>query len=127
MWPQLAAFALSAWLIAAPGILGYDADSAARTNDHVVGPIAAAFALVAASEVTRAVRWVNAAIGVWLLLSPWFLAYTAPHAANTTGVAIGLIACSCFRGRVTETFGGGWRVLWNPDAGGHARAVPREV
>jgi hypothetical protein len=112
VWPQLAAFALGIWLTAAPGVLGYGGTPAA--NDHVVGPLAAMFGLVAVFEVTRPVRWVNLLLGLWLVFSPWVLGYAPPELVNATAVGIGLAVLACVRGRRGESFGGGWKALWNP-------------
>jgi hypothetical protein len=114
VWPQLCAFALGIWLTAAPGVLGYGGAPAA--NDHVTGPLAAMFGLVAAFEVTRPVRWVNLLLGLWLVGSVWVLGYRPTELVNATAVGIGLAALACVRGRRGESFGGGWRVLWDSTA-----------
>lgn len=111
MYAQLAAFLLGCWLTAAPETLGYP--HPARGNDHIAGPVAATAALTAAFQVTRAVRWVNLPVGLWLLLAPWVLGYAAwPERLNSLAVGAGLAGLACVRGPVTERLGGGWAVLW---------------
>lgn len=114
MWPQLAAFILGVWLTAAPDALGYGGAPAA--NDHVVGPLAAMFALIAVFEVTRPLRWLNLPLGLWLVFAPWVLVHGTAELVNVTAVGIGLAGLASVRGRTGESFGGGWRVLWNPAA-----------
>lgn len=116
MYPQLAAFAIGVGLTAAPGVFGYPDPAAA--NDHVAGPLAAMFGLVAVFEATRPVRWLNLPVGAWLLAAPWVLGYGSggPIGIDTLAGA-GLACLACVRGRVTERFGGGWAELfqsWRP-------------
>jgi hypothetical protein len=85
----------------------------AAPHDRVAGPLAAALAAVAVAEVTRPVRRANVAVGVWLLVAPWALAY-ASGAATFNSLCVGalLIAFALVRGRVVNRFGGGWSVVW---------------
>ena len=117
MYAQLAAFLLGVWVTAAPGVLGFG--EPARANFHVVGPLVALFALTAAYQVTRPVRWVNLPLGVWLIASPWALGY-AGRTETTWGVAVGLAVTglSLIRGAMTKRFGGGWSALWRRTAEG---------
>lgn len=110
MWARYVNAALGVWLMAAPAILHYGAP--ASTNDRIVGPIAAAFAVIAISEVTRPLRWVNLLIGSWLLVAPLVLGYSAT-AAIVNSVAAGAIMAvlSAVRGPVAAHFGG-WSALW---------------
>jgi hypothetical protein len=111
MWAQLVNLCLGLWLMAAPAALGYGGRAAA--NDHVAGPLAAALAAVAVSEVTRPVRRANVVVGLWLLIAPWALAYASGAATfNSLSVGALLIAFALVRGRVVNRFGGGWSVVW---------------
>jgi hypothetical protein len=112
VWFQLAAFAVGAWLTASPGVLGFGGPTAA--NAHVVGPLAALFAVIAASEVTRPVRWLNLPLGGWLVVAPWVLGSGWVECANSTAVGLALAGLAGVRERIDESFGGGWRVLWEP-------------
>jgi hypothetical protein len=115
MWARVAASLAGVWLMAAPSALGYA--GAARISDLIVGPIAASVAIVAMSEVTRAVRWATLPLGCWAIVSPWLLG--SPPAARVSGLVAGavLAASALARGRRSAQFGGGWRALRRP---GHA-------
>jgi hypothetical protein len=97
-------------MMAAPAALGYGGPIA--TSDRIAGPLAASFAIVALWDVVRPLRWVDAPIGLWMILAPLILGYGGPAAVN--GVVVGVIVAtlSLVRGRVKEEFGGGWRSLW---------------
>jgi hypothetical protein len=104
----LVSAAVGIWLMAAPSVLGYDPPAA--TSDRIVGPLVASFALIAAWEATRALRWVNVALAAWLLLSPFLLRQTEVAPSHIlSGLVIG--ALSLVRERRKHSFAGGWASL----------------
>jgi hypothetical protein len=111
MWARILNAALGIWLMAAPAVLGYSAP--AETNDRILGPVIATFAIVAISGATRPVRRVNTVAGGWLLLAPWVLGYGA-GAATVNDMLVGavVVGASLVKGKVTDRFGGGWSALW---------------
>jgi hypothetical protein len=114
VWVQLVGFAVGVWLTASPDVLG--STGPARVTANVLGPLAAMFALIATFEVTRPVRWLNLLVGVWLVFAPWGYGYPPAEVVNSTAAGLALAATALVRGRRTESFGGGWRVLWDPGA-----------
>ncbi|MGH7966442.1 MAG: SPW repeat domain-containing protein, partial [Candidatus Binatia bacterium] len=50
MWAQLTNILLGVWLMVAPAVFGYV--GTASTNDRIVGPLVASFAMIALSEAT---------------------------------------------------------------------------
>lgn len=113
MWARAANTALGLWLMAAPAVLGYAAP--ASTNDRVVGPIVASFAIIAVWEATRPLRRANTVLGGWLLVCPWILGYPALPAVHSLVVGVLVLAFSLVRGEVKARFGGGWSALWTPN------------
>ena len=109
MWWQRLAFALGIWLMAAPDLLGLG-DPAADVL-HVLGPIAAAVGFIAATEVTRGLRWVNVVTGLALVITPVLLGYGALALAVSAVTGLALIGLAFMGGRTHTTFGGGWRSL----------------
>ncbi len=103
--------ALGAWLMAAPALVGYL--DPARINDRIVGPFIASFAAISIWEVTRPVRRVNIALGIWLLIAPLALGY-GDVLVTLHSFAVGALvaALAAIRGRITQSFGGGWSSLW---------------
>src|SRR5690606_3775586 len=124
MWAQVINALLGVWLMAAPAVLGYGAPAA--TNDRIVGPVAASFAVIAWWQATRPTRWVNLPLGLWLVAAPFVLGYdaTAPL-VNSLVVGAALAALSLVRGTVDARFGGGWRAVWGrrPAHEGEARRL----
>lgn len=109
VWARAATTALGIWLMAAPAVLGYGAPAA--TNDRIFGPIAAAVAIIAAWDVTRALRWIDLLIGIWPVAAPAVLSYEAIAAVNSALVGAAMALLSFVRGQVRQSFGGGWRAL----------------
>ncbi|MGH7233280.1 MAG: SPW repeat domain-containing protein [Nitrospiraceae bacterium] len=101
---------LGVWLMAAPDVLDYG--DPARTNDHIVGPLILSFAMIATSEVTRSVRWINLGLGLWVAMAPLPLGYPFRVAMHSVAVGVMVAALSCVRGTMKERLGGGWGVLW---------------
>lgn len=67
---------LGAWLIMVPFLFG--APAAALWNDVVVGALVLALAGVRVSKPTsgtKSASWINAAIGLWLIVAPFVLGY----------------------------------------------------
>lgn len=111
MWSQLANAALAIWLMAAPSVLGY-AD-VARTNDLIVGPIAASIAIIAISDVCRSLGKANLALGLWLVIAPWVLGFdnwSATINSSVAGACLSVLAIGA--GHPQGRYGGGWSFLW---------------
>jgi hypothetical protein len=115
MWFRIINIILGLWLMLAPALLGYA--EPARTNSYIVGPLAASFAAVALSEVTRAARWVNVLLGLWLIIAPLALGYGGVAAANSLIVGALLGSFALIPGRRSHRIGGGWPALWSASAG----------
>jgi len=110
MTAALVSAAVGLWLMAAPAVLGYGGASA--DSDRVVGPLVATFAIAAASQSTRSVRWVNLLPGAWLILSPAWLGGPWTAAVNSVLSGIAVVALSTVRGRLSYRMGGGWGILF---------------
>ena len=114
MWARIAGFVLGLWLMAAPAVIGY-ADPA-RTNDHIMGPIAAGFAFIAIWQLMRPFRWIGLVVGAWLLAAPWVLGYGTAPTVNSLVVGL-LLAVLAFLGtKTSKRFGGGWMSLLRSEA-----------
>jgi hypothetical protein len=65
------------WLIIAPFVLGYDQIQAALWNDVLVGIVVAGLAVarLARPLMSPSLSWINAVLGLWLILAPFVLGY----------------------------------------------------
>ncbi|MBX6341321.1 MAG: hypothetical protein IRY97_02595, partial [Thermomicrobiaceae bacterium] len=103
MWARIASALLGIWLMAAPSVLAYH--GVARTNDRIVGPIAASLSAIAAWEVTRSLRYADLVVGFWLLAAPVVLGYPVTPALNSLVVGLALIGLSFLGGRTRQRVG----------------------
>lgn len=113
--PQMVVVVLGLWLMAAPAVLGH-AGTTAGSSDRFVGPLIASIAFVAASEITRPMRWANVAAAVWLVVAPWVLGFPTAAALNDLiiGLAVGALS-PLGKADTKGRFGGGWKSLLHPE------------
>ena len=113
MWSQLMTVALGVWLMAAPSVLGYG--DPAGANDHIVGPLIASIAVIAVSEATRPLRWLNVLLGFWLLVVPLALGYSSSGTWHSLAIGAAIAVLAAFPDQITQRVGGGWSMLWRSE------------
>ncbi|RMD89449.1 MAG: hypothetical protein D6811_12230 [Alphaproteobacteria bacterium] len=92
-WQDGATFILGLWLIVSPWIVGFADVTAAFWNAIVLGIAIAAFSLVAFAWYREWEDWIDGALGLWLVISPWALGFAAAsYAAMVNAVVVGVIA-----------------------------------
>lgn len=111
MWWQRLAFVLGLWLMAAPSLLGMP--KAHADVLHILGPLAAAIGFIAASEVTRGMRWLNVPVGAALVVAPLVLGFSAAALLASVLTGIALVVIAFLGGGTSTSFGGGWRSLFS--------------
>lgn len=99
------------WEIIAPFVLGYSGDAVATTNDVVVGIVVAIFAAIRFLGAYGAawLSWVNAVLGVWLIVAPFILGYSGIAAATTNDIILGIIIAALGVWGALATRGGALR------------------
>jgi hypothetical protein len=106
-WTLLASLFLGVFLLTTPVTLG--AEGPLYFSDHVVGCLVITIAVTALAEVTRAVRFFNVPLGLWVAVSPFLLAGAGGLSATVhVALGLGLAALSLPRGRRTNEHYGGW-------------------
>ena len=115
-WAQVVSMLLGLWLMAAPAVLGYSGLSA--DTHRILGPLAAAFGLMAVWGHMRPVRWMNVFFGGLLVVLPFILGFTTIATANSVVIGLLLAGLAFVRGTVTEQYGGGWSSLWTGEIAG---------
>lgn len=83
------------WLLLSPFILGYSAMTVAMWNALIVGVVVAALGVGAAlyKNVTadRTLDWINAALGLWVIISPFVLGFSAMATLLWNNIIVGVI------------------------------------
>lgn len=87
----------------------FGTEGALADSDHVAGCLVITVAVTALAEIARPVRFLNVAIGGWLVAAP-FLLDGGGTWGSAFGVAAGLalIALSLPRGKLSGEHYGGW-------------------
>jgi hypothetical protein len=88
-WASWVNFILGLWLIVASFALGFSHVPGAAAEDVILGVLIAVFALWAASTVAASgPSWVEFALGVWVVIAPFVLGYSAASAVEVTNDVI---------------------------------------
>jgi len=90
-WPNWLNVLLAIWLFISPWVLQYAAVETAAWNAWVVAIAIAALSIAALARLAQWEEWVNLALGVWLILSPWILGFSANANAMGNAVIVGII------------------------------------
>ncbi|HEX6956933.1 MAG TPA: SPW repeat protein [Ferrovibrio sp.] len=90
-WQDWADLMLGVVVLISPWIIAFTNEPAPTYNAIVVGVIIIALCALAISHLEPWEEWLNVALGVWLIVSPWILDYDAASAARACHVGLGLI------------------------------------
>jgi hypothetical protein len=125
MWATILNLLIGLWLMVSPAFLQMNQQAA--NNNHIVGPLAITFSVVALWEINRNAVKANVIIGVWLMIALFLLPYNAfPVIFSNVSSGLALVLLSLKKRTAKQNFGGGWRSLFqhNPP---HLRAAEREL
>ena len=90
-WQDWVNAALGLWLVSSPWAMGFQADLTVTSNAVLVGLALIAAAMGAALAPRAWEEWTEAAIGVWLMASPWVLGFSTLNAAMLVAVGTGTV------------------------------------
>jgi hypothetical protein len=82
---------IGACLALTPWVVGFTNETYAATNALLVGAAVALIAIGALVSFREWEEWLNFALGIWALLAPWLLGFTADQFATYTHVIAGII------------------------------------
>jgi hypothetical protein len=92
--------AIGAWLLVAAPLLGVSMETPGARSEQVTGALAILVALASMGKRTRPVRMAESALGLWLVISAWFLeSGTWASRWNATAMGLLMIGVSCFLGK----------------------------
>jgi len=90
-WRDAANLILGVWLAVSPMALGYMTDTTPALNANVVGIVIAVAAAAALISFHMWEEWVNMALAVWLIVSPFVLDYVSHSNALWNQIVVGLL------------------------------------
>jgi hypothetical protein len=83
---------LGLWLIIAPFVLGFNSMMGAMWNSIIFGVIVLALAVVGEYNVSETwSRWINAVIGLWIVVSPFFMGFASDAGLMWNNIIVGLL------------------------------------
>ena len=90
-WQDVVNALLGIWVVLSPWALGFQDSRIAAANAVLVG-VALIAAALGAMLVPRAwEEWTECALGVWLVISPWVLGFSALQVAMLAAVFSGIV------------------------------------
>ena len=90
-WKDTANLVLGLWLAVSPWALSYAAAATPAWNAHIVGVIIAVASIAALSTFQVWEEWVNAALGVWLIVSPFIVGFGNLTTAVWNQLIVGIV------------------------------------
>lgn len=81
---------LAAFLFVSPWIFQY-ADQQAAWNAWISGLVVAVLAIAALVRFAEWEEWINIVLGVWIVLAPWVIGFSAVAAATWSHVILGVL------------------------------------
>jgi hypothetical protein len=91
-WQDWITLLLGIWLFFSPWILGfYPVLPGPSWNFFLLGIAMVVFAAFALNLRTLWEEWVNLALGIWMIISPWVLRYSANTTARDDAIVVGVI------------------------------------
>ena len=90
-WQDVVNALLGVWLVLSPWIVGFQGERTPTANAVVVG-VALIAAALGAMIVPRAwEEWIECALGVWLVISPWVLGFSTMRDPMLSTVISGIV------------------------------------
>lgn len=91
---------LAVLLFVSPWALGFADQISPSWNAWACGVVIAALAILALVRFAEWEEWIAAALGAWLIISPWILGFAAMSAATWALVILGVViaALAAWRG-----------------------------
>ena len=90
-WQDPVNAVLGVALVLSPWVLDYSSETYAMSNAVVIGLALVATTLGAMLAPKAWEEWTEAILGLWMVISPWALAYSHVQAAMYVAVGVGLI------------------------------------
>lgn len=91
-WQDWAMLLFGLWLFFSPFLLSYSSlTSIAAWNSSLLGFAIAFFAMMALAIPRLWEEWINLVLGLWLIIAPFVLGFSADNAATWNHVVLGVL------------------------------------
>jgi hypothetical protein len=110
MLPQTLAAAIGVALLGAPAFLAHSRSEALIA--HLLGPLIAAVGLIASWPALRGLRWLNASLGLALLVAEAIIGVRSAGGRFSAFAGMAIVLLSIGPGSLRDAYAGGWRSLF---------------
>jgi membrane protein YdbS with pleckstrin-like domain len=90
-WQDVVNLVLGIWLAVSPYVLGYADQATPAWNAYVVGVVILVIAAAAIWAFQKWEEWINAVLGLWLIVSPWILGYSEVATPLWNQIIVGVV------------------------------------
>lgn len=90
-WTSILVAILGIWLIISPWVVGFAGQDAPFWNTLICGIAVLLVALGAVRSASASLSWLNVALGIWLLVSPWVVGFSDFESATANDVVLGVV------------------------------------
>jgi hypothetical protein len=90
-WQDTASLVLGLWLLFSPWLFGYTEAPTVAWNAYLLGIIIAGAGIAALVAYQKWEDWLKAALGAWLIISPWVINYGAFQTAMWNHIVVGAL------------------------------------
>lgn len=90
-WQNWGQLALGVWMFVSPWVLAYQTEPTPAWNAYVLGAAIAIIAAIALLAHQPWQEWGTLALGVWLGLSPWVLAFSSQREVTANAVIVAIV------------------------------------
>lgn len=102
-WQDWANTGLGILMVASPWLFGYAGIEGATMNAVIIGFLVFALSALALTLLDHWEAWINAALGIWLVLSPWLLSFAIYDPARLSHLGIGIFVLAIAAYEIWET------------------------
>lgn len=111
-WQDPVNLILGIWMLISPWVLGYQGETSAMWNAVVLGILIGAAAIGALAQPKAWAEWANVVLGIWLVIAPWILGFSAMREPMANAVIVGVATAVLALWTLgTDKDLGGW---WSP-------------
>ncbi len=85
---------LGAWLFLSPWIFGFASETVASWNAWLSGIVITGLAIAALAAFAEWEEWINLVVGIWVIVSPWLVGFSANATVAWVHYAVGVIVAA---------------------------------
>lgn len=110
MWPCIVSIVVGLWVMISPAI--FTSQKSMADVDYICGPLLITFAVIALWEINRSVIKANLVVAIGLIVATLLIQANTNLFISNLASSLVIIGLSLVKGTITESFGGGWKSLF---------------